>query len=109
MRSDDLDRRSGLARACIRVVECSFRQMREEIADLEKGGWSMTRYTLAGIAALAVLSPLDGHSTSAPSALEPDDTTSFYNPVEVDLEGWKLSVDPRLLANENEEVKDSLA
>lgn len=32
------------------------------------------------------------------------DELAFYNPIEREIEGWKVKVDPQLLAKENEEV-----
>jgi hypothetical protein len=54
------------------------------------------RLLLLTIVALATLNPTAGFAA--------EDVPSFYDPIEREMEGWKVKVDPHLLAKENEEV-----
>ena len=45
-------------------------------------------------------------SVATPTATHGEEKTKFYDPVEKQLEGWTLAVDPQLLEEKNKEVAD---
>lgn len=45
-------------------------------------------------------------SVATPTATRGEEKTKFYDPVEKQLEGWTLAVDPQLLEEKNKEVAD---
>jgi hypothetical protein len=45
-------------------------------------------------------------SVTTPTAIRGDEKTKFYDPVEKQLEGWTLAVDPQLLEEKNKDVAD---